>query len=178
MRYLFLRPRLLPRFDREGFRLKLKAHLRRWGVAYLLLTLAGAWFHARYAFGLNASPSLPHRLFLIHKGELPGRDQYVAFRWPGGGLYPAGVTFVKVIAGMPGDVVTRANRDFYVNGAPVGRAKTTGRQGQRLDPGPTGTLPAGNYYVQAPHPDSLDSRYRLTGWISESQIIGRAYGLF
>ena len=39
-------------------------------------------------------------------------------------------------------------------------------------------LPAGRYYVRAPHPDSLDSRYRLTGWISDAQIIGRAYALF
>ena len=178
MRYLFLRSRLLAQFDREGFRLKLKAHLRRWGVAYLLLILAAAWFHAHFAFGLNASPSLPHRLFLIHKGELPGRNEYVAFRWPGGGPYPAGVTFVKVVAGMPGDVVTRDDRDFYVNGAPAGRAKTTSHQGEPLDAGPTGTLPAGSHYVRAPHPDSLDSRYRLTGWISESQIIGRADALF
>jgi conjugal transfer pilin signal peptidase TrbI len=32
--------------------------------------------------------------------------------------------------------------------------------------------------VRAPHPDSLDSRYALTGWIAEDQIIGRAYALF
>jgi conjugal transfer pilin signal peptidase TrbI len=102
----------------------------------------------------------------------------VAFRWPGGGPYPAGVTFVKIIAGMAGDAVTRADREFFVNGMPVGQAKTTSRMGLPLEPGPTGILPAGRYYVQAPHPDSLDSRYRLTGWISDAQIIGRAYALF
>jgi hypothetical protein len=32
--------------------------------------------------------------------------------------------------------------------------------------------------VRAPHPDSLDSRYRLTGWIEASQIVGRSYALF
>ena len=52
------------------------------------------------------------------------------------------------------------------------------RSGQPLAPGPTGTLPTGRFYVRAPHPDSLDSRYALLGWISESQIIGRAYVLF
>jgi conjugal transfer pilin signal peptidase TrbI len=178
MRYLFLRPRFFGRFDAASFRRRLAAHLRRWGMAYLVLLLGAAWFHANYAFGLNASPSLPHRFFLIHKGEQPERGQYVAFRWPGGGPYPAGVTFVKVIAGMPGDVVTAADRAFFVNGAPVGYAKIVGRQGQPLELGPTGTLPPGRYYVRAPHPDSLDSRYLLTGWISESQIIGRAYALF
>jgi conjugal transfer pilin signal peptidase TrbI len=32
--------------------------------------------------------------------------------------------------------------------------------------------------VRAPHPDSLDSRYALTGWVTQAQIIGRAHVLF
>ena len=159
MRTLFYKPILFERFDRESFGRRLSHHLRRWGIVYLLLIVAAALFQAHYAVGLNVSPSLPQRFFLIHKGELPLRGHYVAFRWPGGGPYPAGVTFVKIIAGMTGDAVTR-------------------RMGLPLEPGPTGILPAGRYYVRAPHPDSLDSRYRLTGWISDAQIIGRAYALF
>lgn len=178
MRYLFLEHRLGHLFDAETFRRTLGEHFRRRGFAYPLLILGAALFQAHFGFGLNASPSLPHRLFLIHKGELPQRGQYVAFRWPGGGPYPAGVTFVKVVAGMAGDSVTRVDRDFFVNGQPVGQAKSVSRRGEPLEPGPTGVLPAARYYVQAPHPDSLDSRYRLTGWVSESQIIGRAYALF
>ncbi len=178
MRYLFLKPPLLQRFDHESFQRRLREHVRRWGIAYLLLIVGAAFLQAHFAFGLNASPSLPHRFFLIHKGELPQRGQYVAFRWLGGDPYPAGVTFVKVIAGMGGDTVTRADRDFFVNGAHVGQAKTLSHQGVPLELGPTGILPAGRYYVRAPHPDSLDSRYRLTGWVSEEQIIGRAYALF
>lgn len=178
MRYLFLQRPFLHRFDHESFRRTLSEHVRRWGIAYLLLILGAALFRAHFVFGLNASPSLPHRFFLIHKGELPQRGQYVAFRWPGGGPYPAGVTFVKVIAGMAGDAVTRADRDFFVNGTHVGHAKTASLEGEPLELGPTGVLPEGRYYVRAPHPDSLDSRYRLTGWVSENQIIGRAYALF
>ncbi len=178
MRYLLLQRPLLNRFDHETFRRKLREHVQRWGIAYLLLIVGAALFQAHFAFGLNTSPSLPHRFFLIHKGELPQRGQFVAFRWPGGGPYPAGVTFVKVIAGMAGDAVTRAGRDFFVNGCHVGQAKAVSRQGVPLDLGPTGVLPAGRYYVRAPHPDSLDSRYRLTGWVEEEQIIGRAYALF
>lgn len=178
MRYLFLHRPFLHRFDHESFQLRLSEHVHRWGIAYLLLIVGATLFQTHFAFGLNASPSLPHRFFLIHKGELPQRGQYVAFRWPGGGPYPAGVTFVKIIAGMAGDAVTRADRDFFVNGTHVGQAKTVSRQGVPLELGPTGVLPAGRYYVRAPHPDSLDSRYRLTGWVSEAQIIGRAYALF
>ena len=168
----------LSRFDREQFRTKLSFHLRRWRWVYLLVASVAFAFHARYAIGVNVTASLPYRLFVIDKGDHPVRRQYVAFRWPGGGPYSTGVTFVKQIVGIPGDVVTRVNRSFFVSGHPVGLAKPVSRSGQPLAPGPTGTLPAGRYYVRAPHPDSLDSRYALLGWISESQIIGRAYVLF
>jgi conjugal transfer pilin signal peptidase TrbI len=178
MRYLFLQRPFLHRFDHEAFRRRVNEHVRRWGIGYLLLAIGAALFQGHFSLGLNATPSLPHHLFLIHKGERPQRGQYVAFRWPGGGPYPAGVTFVKLLAGLPGDRVTRVDRNFYVNGIPVGTAKTVSRQGDPLELGATGALPAGQYYVQAPHPDSLDSRYRLTGWITDHQIIGRAYAIF
>jgi len=184
MRTIFLERRrlrrwvILPRFDAELFRQRLRTHLRRWGVAYLLLTVAAWVFCAHFRLGLNVSPSLPHTLFLIHKGTLAGRGDLVAFRWPGGGPYPSGVTFVKIVAGMAGDTVTRLDREFFVNGIAMGTAKTASRSGVPLEPGPTGVLPPGRYYVRAPHPDSLDSRYRLTGWVGQHQIVGRAYALF
>lgn len=153
-------------------------HLRHWWIVYVVLALSAAWFRAQFVLGLNSSSSLPQQVFLIHKGELPRRGEYVAFRWLGGAPFPAGVIFVKMLAGVPGDVISCADREFFVNGAPAGHAKTVSREGLALEPGPTGTLPVGRYYVLAPHPDSLDSRYRLMGWISESQIVGRAYALF
>lgn len=178
MRNLFLHHPFIDRFDLDSFRVRLANHLRNWGIAYLLLIVAAAVFQAHYGFGLNASPSLPYRFFLIHKGEMPQRGEYIAFRWHGGGPYPARVTFVKIVAGMSGDTVTRVDRDFFVNATHVGQAKAVSRQGVPLELGPTGILPAGRYYVRASHPDSLDSRYRLTGWVSEDQIIGRAHALF
>jgi conjugal transfer pilin signal peptidase TrbI len=166
------------RIDHAALRIGLVHHLVRWSAAYLLLAAAAAWFEAHYTLAVNVTESLPYRLFLIHKDEQPERGQYVAFRWRGGGPYPTGVTFVKEVAGVPGDLVTRIDRDFFVNGRPVGQAKPTSRLGAPLEPGPTGTLPEGAYYVRAPHPDSLDSRYQLAGWISQAQIVGRAHALF
>jgi conjugal transfer pilin signal peptidase TrbI len=128
------------------------AHLKRWALVYVGLAALALWFHAHYAFGLNASPSLPHRLFLIHKGEMPGRGDFVAFRWAGGGPYPAGVTFIKVLAGVPGDEVTRDGEGFHVNGVAVGVPKPVSRQGQALEPGPTGRIPEGRFYVQGRAP--------------------------
>lgn len=169
---------LVRRFDRAAFRERLIRHFKRWTLVYLLAALAAAWFDAHFTVALNVTESLPVRLFLIHRGEQPGRGDYVAFRWLGGGPYPAGATFIKEIAGMSGDVVTQVERDYFVNGHAVGRAKPLSRQGLTLEPGPTGTLPDGAYYVRSPHPDSLDSRYGLTGWVSQAQIIGRAHALF
>ena len=166
------------RFDRALFRQRLVRHLQRWSLVYLVAAATTAWFDAHYTLGLNVTESLPARFFLIHRGVQPARGDYVAFRWMGGGPYKAGATFVKVLAGLPGDEVTRVDGEYFVNCYPVGKAKSVSRQGTALEPGPTGTLPDGSYYVRAPHPDSLDSRYALTGWVSLSQIFGRAHALF
>jgi conjugal transfer pilin signal peptidase TrbI len=71
-----LRPRAFERLIR---------HFKRWTLVYLLAALAAAWFDAHFTV-LNVTESLPVRLFLIHRGEQPGRGDYVAFRWLGGGL--------------------------------------------------------------------------------------------
>lgn len=165
-------------FDAPLFRDRLTRHLRLWGFPYLLAAMVAVWFDAHYTVGLNATESLPQRLFLIQRGEQPVRGEHVAFRWLGGGPYPAGATFIKIVAGVPGDVVTRVGEHYFVNGQPMGQAKPVSRQGIALEPGPTSTVPAGFYYVRAPHPDSLDSRYALTGWVSKAQILGRAHALF
>ncbi len=156
------------------FTRKLRQHL----PTAVLAALAAWLFHLQFSFGVNISPSLPQQIFLIHRGEAPARGDYVAFRWQGGGPHRAGTPFVKVLAGVPGDTVERLDRRFFLNGRFIAVAKKRGRDGQALEAGPEGVLPPGRYYVHAAHPDSLDSRYALTGWISREQIIGRAYALF
>ena len=169
---------LRERFDAAGFRSRSVTHLRRWGLAYVAALAGALWFHNHYALGLNATHSLPGTLYLIERGAIPQRGEHVAFRWAGGGPYPAGVTFIKMLAGQPGDTVTRDGATFSVAGTSLGQAKPTSRRGEPLEPGPTGTLPDGHYFVYAPHPDSLDSRYALTGWIAREQFIGRARAIF
>ncbi len=149
----------------------------QFATAAALITGAIA-FQRSYTFGLNLTPSLPGTVFLIHKGEPVSRGDLVAFRWAGGGPYPAGATFVKRLVGLPGDTVDRIGRAVFVNASPYGVLKQKSRSGKPLAPGPTGTLPADRFHVYAPHPDSLDSRYALTGWISRAQIIGKAHALF
>ena len=160
------------------FRVRLLHHLRRYLVAHAATACLAVIFQQNFAFGINASKSLPNTLYLIHKGAAIHRGDYVAFRWHGGGPYPAGVTFIKIAAGVPGDRVARKDRDYYVNGSFVGTAKTHARDGKALVPMHDGVLGADEYYVSAPHPDSLDSRYRLTGWIPRNDFIGRAHAIF
>lgn len=160
------------------FRVRMIHHWRHYLLGYAAIAWLAIVFQQNFSFGVNASASLPHTLFIIHKSAAIHRGDYVAFRWHGGGPYPAGVTFIKIAAGVPGDRVTRMNRDYFVNGSYVGTAKAHGRDGKALAPMHDGVLAVDEYYVSAPHPDSLDSRYSLTGWIPKSDFIGRAYAIF
>lgn len=155
-----------------------RRELARWLVAPTLAWLALHALGAHWMLGLNAGHSLQQTLFLVERGTVPARGELIAFRWRGAGPYPAGTTFIKRVAGIAGDTVSRQGRLFLVNGQPLGQAKALDARGQPLEPGPTGVLPAGHYYVHAPHLDSLDSRYALTGWVAADQLIGRAHALF
>jgi conjugal transfer pilin signal peptidase TrbI len=102
----------------------------------------------------------------------------VAFRWENNWPYPRGSIFVKRLTGMPGASVTASDRRYFVDGREMGFAKEHSKSGVPLKPGPTGVIPKSRYFVSADHLDSLDSRYALTGWIAEDQILGQAIRLF
>lgn len=158
---------------------KLYALVRKYVWVWVVVLIAAALFHKYYLLGFNTTYSLPQTCFLIEKGDFtPQRGDFMTFRWNGGGPYKAGQYFTKIVAGIPGDVITRKGRDFYVNGAYVGTAKTHSSSGQVLEAGKTGVLGEGEYYVMTPHPDSLDSRYAMTGWIKKQAVIGKAYAVF
>jgi len=135
-----------------------------------------------FTLGINLDHSLPGHVFLIHKGEMPVKGQLVAFRFQGFPPYfPQGTTFVKILAGVPGDVVRAVDEGcikYRVNRMVIGCAKPRTRDGQMLLLGPVGEIPRERYAVRGTHPDSLDSRYAAVGWIRQSQIIGHAYRLF
>jgi conjugal transfer pilin signal peptidase TrbI len=137
---------------------------------------------------VNLTSSLPDHAFLTVKGWTQGIrcGDYIAFEWQGGGPFPQGFHFVKIVAGVPGDVISMDGaRGFWRNGGRdsvtgqfLGVAKTRSLRGEPLAAGPVGTIPRGHYYVMAPHEDSLDSRYAMTGWVSRGNIIGKTFALF
>ena len=158
-----------------------RRHPLAWS-AFALVTCTGFVFSHYYWLRFTLTESMPWHLVLVEKARpAPGslkRGDLVAWRWQGGLIYPKGAVFLKVVKGLPGDQVLTVGRDFYVNGEYVGRAKAVSRLGQTLTANQPGTVPAGHYYLYAPHRDSLDSRYAATGYVAHERILGRAYGVF
>lgn len=152
-----------------------KKYLRK--TLYVLVPLL--LFVNFFAFGVNLSSSLPESLYLVTKYDRNvHKNDYVAFRWFGG-LYADNARFVKIVAGEPGDIVSRKGREFFINGASVGIAKTVDSLGKPLVATSfVGKIPPGKYWVRAPHKDSLDSRYEISGLVSKGQIIGKVYVIF
>jgi Type IV secretory pathway, protease TraF len=162
---------------------RLYYHFARNAPFYLWLLVALAAFGRHFIISINVSDSLPGTVFLVQKGANPTKGDLAAFRYAGGGPYQRGVLFLKRMVGMPGSTVNANDAgggytNFFVDGQFVGRSKPKARTGERLLPGPSGVIPPGHYYMAAPNPDSLDSRYALMGWVSDAQIVGRAFRVF
>lgn len=158
-------------------------HLSRCSGFYLWLLVAFIALGRHFIVTLNVSASLPGSVFLIQKGVKPEKGNLAAFRYSGGGPYMPGVLFLKRLVGEAGSLVSAhaglgGYREYFVDGHSVGYAKPFSRDGMPLPPGPVGVIAAGHYYMAAPHPDSLDSRYAWVGWVSDAQIVGRAWTVF
>lgn len=146
------------------------------GVIYAAWTGLADW-RDRHAFLINATESLPNWAFIIETKRAPTRGEYVFFDPPRSALVvrhfgPHPSMFGKIVHGVAGDVVTRIDRTFYVNGVKVAVAKPVSRFGEPLALGPTGTIPRGCYFVATPHKDGFDSRYAAIGWPCNKKVVG------
>lgn len=157
----------------------LVTHVRRRWWAYAVAAAGFAYCAAHYRIALNMSDSLPESMYLVVLDSKPAAvGDFVAFEWQRNVFYRRDWTFVKRVAGVPGQKVTVANRTVYIDGKPVGYAKPNSMHGVPLYPIKEGVIPPGFVYAQAPHPDSLDSRYSVTGLIQSSRVVGKAYAIF
>ncbi len=88
------------------------------------------------------------------------------------------VPYMKSVRGVPGMTVTvDADRRVYLDGEPVGRAKTHARDGRPLEAIAPGVVPDGHYFLLGRHRDSHDSRYAEIGFVPRARIVGRAVSL-
>lgn len=151
-----------------------------WTVCASVLTIGiAAWATTPWLdYTINLTESLPGTLYVVQKGCAVQKGNFVAYRWKGGATYPAGTTFIKIVAGVPGDMVVRQGRSFWVNDKWVGIAKTNTKAGVPVSPAVGGVIPPGEYFVSTPSLHSLDSRYSLSGNVKQHEIIGRAYEVF
>jgi conjugal transfer pilin signal peptidase TrbI len=158
---------------------RLKIAMNQWMPWFIAFGLGLFLLGKVMAVGINASPSLPQKVFLVSKLEkTPQRGQLIAFKFYGE-VYPHGTEFTKYVVGLPGDVVTEKDRVFYINGVPVGRAKEVGLSLEPLQMnGFRGVIPPGKFWYATTHVDSFDSRYALAGLGDMQDIVGRAYPLF
>ena len=130
-----------------------------------------------HLFLINTSDSLPNWAFLIRRGQIPAKGDYVFFDPPQSALLRRHFgerpeIFGKIVYGVPGDVVEHSGSDVTINGARVARMKPFTRFGEPLIPGITGLVPRGCYFVGTPHKDGFDSRYAAIGWICARSVLG------
>ncbi|MEO3715626.1 conjugative transfer signal peptidase TraF [Roseateles flavus] len=145
-----------------------------WVLAYLRLFIDPT---PRLPVLFNWTPSLPYRVALLHPAQGPlHRGDFIVFAFAGEGArdYPglAGQPFFKIVRGLPGDLVTVDGREVRINGVSVGLAKARTFDRRPLEPIAPGVIPPGHLYVQGTSPDSFDSRYRQSGLVRATQVIG------
>ena len=185
-----------PRLSVTEYRQLCCAHFRRYWKSYTIPVVVVLLLQLVLRIDVNYTESLPGHVFITIKGWKTDlqRGEYVAYAFPTEHPYSPfrkGAQMVKIIGGVPGDVVRMTeNRGFEVIGRNdsdafgkigghfMGTAKPISRMGKPLEAGPVGVIPKGEYYVFAPHKDSLDSRYAMVGWVRAIDIVGRTYAIF
>lgn len=155
---------------------------RRWlllaGGVLLCLTLSALQqWRSSHVLLINLTQSLPNWAFLIERGRVPARGDYIFFQPPRGALLRRHFgekrqPFGKLVLGMPGDVVAHQGPLVTINGRPVVTMKPRTRLGEPLTPGQIGPVPRGCYFAGSAHKDGFDSRYAEIGFVCGRQIIG------
>lgn len=129
-------------------------------------------------FTLNASWSAPHwgytRIPIAIWPFEVKRGDWIQFTPPVDAPWP----YIKQVRGLAGDnVAVTPAREIFVGNSFVGHAKTHSLSGRVVDAISAGTIPAGHYFVAAPHPDSHDSRYAEIGLVPDGAILARVWPL-
>lgn len=163
--------------------------VRRWRPNGRLRLLLGAFitgcvvlqalaeWRDKHLFLINTTHSLPNWAFLIDRGRMPAKGEFIFFDPPASPLMqrhfgPKPRMFGKKVYGVGGDVVGHDGFEVLINGVPTVRMKPFTKAGEPLTPGATGVVPKGCYFAATPHMDGFDSRYAEIGFVCGKQIIG------
>lgn len=179
------------------------AHLRKYWKRYTAPVLVLVVMQLFIRVDVNYTASLPDHVFITVKGWKSGigYGDYVAYRFPTenpASPFRKGDHMVKIVVGQPGDQVVidegrvvsiihpekLVSRVDEIPGSPppgyryVGVSKSFSKAGKPLEAIAPGVIPEGRFFAWAPHPDSLDSRYKMVGFIAEDDILGRSFPIF
>lgn len=125
---------------------------------------------------VNWTPSVPYSIVYVdYFDRTLSRGDLIVYSFEGQAAerdYPGlrHQPFFKRVVGLPGDAVTVRDREVFVNGRPVGRAKTHTFDRRPLEPIEPIVIPSGFLYVQGTSPDSFDSRYRGSGLVRQADV--------
>ena len=143
-----------------------------------MIALAALWLAAASRVHVNASWSdgaWGYAAFPLF-GEDPKPGDRVLFGPPETINSP--VPYLKTVRGVPGmRVSVGTDRTVFLDGEPVGRAKTHALDGRPLAAIAPGVIPPGHFYLHAGHVDSHDSRYAEIGLVPRARILGRAVAM-
>ena len=119
---------------------------------------------------MNGTTSLPHSgYFMLRWPKLPIVGSYIAFDAPDVVAEEfRALSFVKRVAGVPGDIVTVEGSTVCVRDEC--RDLLPSLQARGYDPIASGTIAEGQYVVFGDADNSLDSRYAIIGSVSHGQI--------
>ena len=152
-----------------------------WVMAFVRLFVDGTpWMPVLF----NWTGSLPYHVAYVEYGARSiGRGDLIVYSFAGEAAhkdYPGlrNQPFFKQVAGVPGDRVSVRGRDVFVNGAPVGYAKTHTLDRRPLEPIVPTVIPPGYFYVMGTSADSFDSRYRSSGLVDVRRVIAKVRPLF
>ena len=148
-----------------------------------LLYLMGSLFFSRFSIAVDPQVvrCIPaYSIYLLdHKDVEPKRDALYAFTSKDlSPIYEAGTKMLKVMKGLPGDVVEIEGDTVNVNGKPVafGLSLAEEKLGLKKESfSGKNTLGADQYWLFGTSHLSFDSRY--WGGVKSEQIYARAYPL-
>lgn len=148
----------------------------------VVMLAVGTYVFSRFTIGIDLQQvqCLPYKVFIIDRANKEiGRGDYLAFRADErvGPWFPAGMTFIKEVVGLPGDRVRVENGQVTVRGESRGELTLLGKlERSAQDFARDEEVPEGMFWVMGTAPESYDSRY--WGYVEERQVIGRAYPVF
>lgn len=147
-----------------------------------ILAMPMAGWLLLWVFGLkiafNQTESLPGSIYIIVPGEMPNKGEVVSFHAPEKARFYSDKQFLKLVAGVEGDLITHDKGSVFLNGKRKAAILSKTWTGEKLVPGPQGPVPANHFFVLGNHERSYDSRYKSIGFIHKDLVVGRAIELF